>query len=57
LGVRRDGLVVYRVKNAAVSAASPLAQALLGACVTDTVELERLGGAEELTVVTIDWPI
>ena len=40
----------------AVSAASPLAQALLGARVGDTVELELPRGVEELTVLAIEWP-
>lgn len=42
----------------AISAASPLAQALLGASVGDTVELELPRGRaiEELTVLAIDWP-
>ena len=40
----------------AISAASPLAQALLGSLVDETVELELVRGAEELTVLAIDWP-
>jgi transcription elongation factor GreA len=40
----------------AISAASPLAQALLGASVGDTVELELPRGIEELTVLSIEWP-
>jgi transcription elongation GreA/GreB family factor len=40
----------------AISAASPLAQALLGARVGDTVEVELPRGLEELTVVAIEWP-
>jgi transcription elongation GreA/GreB family factor len=39
-----------------ISAASPLAQALLGAQVGDTVELDLPRGPEELTVTSIDWP-
>jgi transcription elongation GreA/GreB family factor len=39
-----------------ISAASPLAQALLGAEVGDTVELELPRGTEELTVTSIEWP-
>ena len=42
---------------AAVSAASPLAQALLGARAGDTVELDLPRGPEELTVVSIEWPL
>lgn len=41
----------------AISAASPLAVALLGARVGETVELELPRGPDELTVVSIDWPI
>ena len=41
----------------AISAASPLAQALLGALVSDTVEIELPRGEEELTVLAIDWPV
>ncbi len=40
----------------AVSAASPLARALLGARVGETVEVELPRGSEELTVTAIDWP-
>ena len=40
----------------AISAASPLAQALLGASVGDTVELDLPRGPEELTVLSIEWP-
>lgn len=40
----------------AVSAASPLARALLGARVGDTVEVELPRGLEELTVTAIEWP-
>ena len=40
----------------AISAASPLAQALLGASVGDEVELELPKGSEELTVLSICWP-
>jgi transcription elongation GreA/GreB family factor len=40
----------------AISAASPLAQALLGARVGDVVELELPRGSEELTVRAIAWP-
>ena len=40
----------------AISAASPLAQALLGAHIGETVELELPGGPEELTVLTLEWP-
>ncbi|MDB4936880.1 MAG: hypothetical protein JWP87_3852 [Labilithrix sp.] len=39
-----------------VSAASPLARALLGARAGDTVELDLPRGPEELTVTSIDWP-
>jgi transcription elongation factor GreB len=39
-----------------ISAASPLAQALLGAMVGDTVELDLPRGTEELTILSIDWP-
>lgn len=41
----------------AISVASPLALALLGSQVGETVELELPRGTEELTVVAIDWPI
>jgi len=41
----------------AISAASPLAQVLLGAIVGDTVELELPRGLEELTIVSIEWPL
>jgi transcription elongation factor GreA len=44
------------VVPAAISAASPLAQVLLGARVGETVELELPRGAEELTVLAIEWP-
>jgi transcription elongation GreA/GreB family factor len=40
----------------AVSAASPLARALLGARVGETVEVELPRGLEELTVTAIEWP-
>ena len=40
----------------AISAASPLARALLGAQVGDTVELELPAGSEELNVLSIEWP-
>jgi transcription elongation GreA/GreB family factor len=40
----------------AISAASPLARALLGARVGDTVELELPGGPEELTLLSLEWP-
>jgi len=40
-----------------ISAASPLAQALLGAMVGDSVELDLPRGTEELTILAIDWPI
>lgn len=40
-----------------ISAASPLAQALLGAMVGETVELDLPRGTEELTILAIDWPI
>jgi len=40
----------------AISAASPLAQALIGAEVGDVVELELPRGAQELTVEAIEWP-
>ena len=39
-----------------ISAASPLAQALLGAMVGDTVELDLPRGTEELTILSIEWP-
>lgn len=45
------------VVPSAISAASPVAQALLGARVGDTVELELPRGTEELTVLAIDWPV
>lgn len=41
----------------AISAASPLAQALLGARVGETVELELPRRTEELTVLAIEWPV
>jgi transcription elongation GreA/GreB family factor len=41
----------------AISAASPIAQALLGARVGETVELELPRGTEELTVLAIEWPL
>ncbi len=45
------------VVPSAISAASPLAQALLGAEVGDTVELELPPkAAQELTVASIEWP-
>ncbi len=46
------------VVPSAISAASPLAQALLGASAGDVVELELPlpRGSEELTVLTITWP-
>jgi transcription elongation GreA/GreB family factor len=40
----------------AISAASPLAQALLGARIGDVVEVELPRGTEELTVLAIEWP-
>jgi transcription elongation GreA/GreB family factor len=40
----------------AVSAASPLARALLGARVGETVEVELPRGTEELTIAAIEWP-
>lgn len=42
----------------AISAASPLAQVLLGARVGETVELELPlpRGTEELTILAIEWP-
>lgn len=40
----------------AISAASPLALGLLGACVGETVEVELPRGVEELTLMAIDWP-
>jgi transcription elongation GreA/GreB family factor len=40
-----------------ISAASPLARALIGAQVGDEVELELPRGTEELTVLEIDWPM
>lgn len=45
------------VVPAAISIASPIAQALLGARVGDTVELELPRGTEELTVLSIAWPV
>jgi transcription elongation GreA/GreB family factor len=39
-----------------ISAASPLAQALLGATMGDTVELDLPRGTEELTILSIEWP-
>jgi transcription elongation GreA/GreB family factor len=39
-----------------ISAASPLAQVLLGATKGDTVELELPRGTEELTVLALEWP-
>jgi transcription elongation factor GreB len=39
-----------------ISAASPLAQALLGAMPGDTVELDLPRGTEELTIVALEWP-
>lgn len=44
------------VVPSAISAASPLAQALIGAEVGDVVELELPRGAQELTVESIEWP-
>ncbi len=41
---------------AGISAASPLAQALLGAMTGDTVELDLPRGVEELTILAIEWP-
>jgi transcription elongation factor GreB len=41
----------------AISAASPLAQALLGGSAGDTVELELPRGTEELTILSIEWPL
>ncbi len=40
-----------------ISAASPLAQALLGAMVGDSVELDLPRGTEELTILAIEWPV
>ena len=40
-----------------ISAASPLAQALLGAMVGDSVELDLPRGSEELTILAIEWPV
>ncbi|MDB4944648.1 MAG: hypothetical protein JWP97_4182 [Labilithrix sp.] len=40
----------------AVSASSPLAQALIGAKVGDVMELELPKGVEELEVLSIEWP-
>lgn len=45
------------VVPAAISIASPIAQALLGARVGETVELELPRGTEELTVLSITWPV
>lgn len=45
------------VVPAAISAASPLAQALIGLRVGETVEIELPRGAEELTVLAIEWPV
>ncbi|GAC1540955.1 MAG: hypothetical protein NVS3B10_05560 [Polyangiales bacterium] len=39
-----------------ISAASPLAQALLGATAGETVELDLPSGTEELTILAIEWP-
>jgi transcription elongation GreA/GreB family factor len=39
-----------------ISAASPLAQVLLGAMIGDTVELDLPRRTEELTILAIDWP-
>ena len=39
-----------------ISAASPLAQVLLGATKGDTVELDLPRGTEELTVLALEWP-
>jgi transcription elongation factor GreB len=59
-GVERTVVIVtpdeVGLVPAAISAASPLAQALLGATVGQTVELELPRGPEELTVVAIEWP-
>ena len=44
------------VVPSAVSAASPLARALLGARVGETVEVDLPRGPEELTVTAIEWP-
>lgn len=41
----------------AISAASPLAQALLGARTGEAVEVELPRGTEEVTVLAIDWPV
>jgi len=40
----------------AISVASPIAQALVGARAGETVELELPRGAEELTVLAVEWP-
>jgi transcription elongation GreA/GreB family factor len=45
------------VVPSAISAASPLAHALIGAQVGETVEFELPRGVEELTVVALDWPV
>lgn len=39
-----------------ISAASPLAQVLLGATKGDTVELDLPRGSEELTILALEWP-
>lgn len=41
----------------AISAGSPLGQALVGASEGETVEVDFPRGTEELTVVSIDWPL
>ena len=45
------------VVPSAISIASPIAQALLGARLGDTVELELPSGTQELTVLSIAWPV
>jgi transcription elongation GreA/GreB family factor len=40
-----------------ISAASPLAQVLLGATKGDTVELDLPRGTEELTILALEWPV
>ena len=60
-GVERTVVIVtpdeVGLVPSAISAASPLAQALLGASPGDTVELDLPRGPEELTVLSIEWPV
>lgn len=59
-GAERTAVVVtpdeVGIVPSAVSVASPLARALLGAQVGDTVELELPGRLDELTITAIEWP-